>query len=209
MNKKVSIFFPIIVAALLWFIMFSPWVSFSFNFWIEMSLAAIILTSLAFLCGSDWKQTFKCENLVQQVFLGIAIAAVLWGVFWVGDKLSQLMFGFARPQVDNIYGLKHGFPAWLIALLLLFVIGPAEEIFWRGYVQRNMTEKWGANVGFVVATLVYTFIHIWALNFMLLMAALVCGLAWGLLYRLKPQWLPAIIISHALWDAFVFVILPI
>lgn len=29
----------------------------------------------------------------------------------------------------------------VIALLLLFVIGPAEEIFWRGYVQRALRER--------------------------------------------------------------------
>lgn len=29
----------------------------------------------------------------------------------------------------------------VIALLLLFIIGPAEEIFWRGYVQRALRER--------------------------------------------------------------------
>ena len=27
--------------------------------------------------------------------LGIASATLLWGIFWTGDKLSQLMFDFA------------------------------------------------------------------------------------------------------------------
>ena len=44
---------------------------------------------------------------------------------------------------------------------------------------------------------------------MLVMAALVAGFVWGLLYRLRPDWLPALIISHAVWDACVFVVFPI
>ncbi|MCQ2188004.1 MAG: CPBP family glutamic-type intramembrane protease [Bacteroidales bacterium] len=72
-----------------------------------------------------------------------------------------------------------------------------------------MSEKLGANAALVVTTLVYGLVHIWSFNFMLVMAALVAGGVWGLIYRIKPALLPALIISHALWDALVFVILPI
>lgn len=37
----------------------------------------------------------------------------------------------------------------------------------------------------------------------------VAGGVWGLIYRLRPQMLPALIVSHALWDALVFIWLPI
>jgi membrane protease YdiL (CAAX protease family) len=44
---------------------------------------------------------------------------------------------------------------------------------------------------------------------MLIMAAFVCGLVWGLVYRLWPKQLFALIVSHAVWDALVFVVWPI
>ena len=102
----------------------------------------------------------------------------------------------------------------VIAVLLLFLIGPAEELFWRGYVQRTMTRlfqdrKWGADLAFILTACIYALVHIWSFNFMLIMAALVAGLVWGLIYRICPKALPALIVSHALWDALVFVILPI
>ena len=50
-------------------------------------------------------------------------------------------------------------------------------------------------------------IHIF--NFMLVMAALVAGAVWGLIYRLCPKALFALIVSHALWDVLVFVLIPI
>lgn len=194
----------VILAAVLWFVMFSPWTAPYVNFWLMMTLSGIILTAYAFWQGGRPQLTFTWR----QVAIGVALAVVLWGVFWVGDKVSQWLFGFARPQVDAIYTIKGGTSPVLIACLLLFIIGPAEELFWRGFIQRRLMARWGPNAGFAVATLCYTLIHIWSLNFMLVMAALSCGIIWGGLYRLRPDWLPALIISHALWDAAAFVIFP-
>ena len=202
----------ILVAALFWFYMFSPWTEGLPNFWLVMSCAAITLTSLAVAFTPDRKTLFKVEKPLLQFAAGILIAFVLWGIFWVGDKLSALMFDFARPEVDAVYAMKTGLPSGIIALLLLVLIGPAEELFWRGYVQRTLSRILPGNrastMAFILTTLVYALVHIWSFNFMLIMAALVAGAVWGLIYRLCPKALPALIISHALWDALVFVILP-
>lgn len=200
---------PMLAAAALWFFMFSPWIRTGLNFWVMMAGSAVILTAFSLFLGRGWREALRMDHPLQQILLGIALAAVLWGVFWAGDKLSQLMFGFARPQVDSIYGLKAGRQPLLLALLLLVLIGPAEELFWRGFVQRTLSNLRSPLWGFIITTLIYTLIHIWALNFMLIMAALVCGVVWGFLYWVRPQWLPALILSHALWDACVFVVFPI
>ena len=198
------------VAAGLWFYMFSPWTAGLTNFWYTMTASALILILMAWSLGRDSQfSIFNFQFSSRQLLLGIALAAALWGVFWVGDKLSSLMFGFARGQVDSIYGMKTGIQPWIIALLLLFIIGPAEELFWRGFVQQQLSSHWGENWGFVVTTAIYTLIHLWSFNFMLIMAALVCGIVWGGLYRLQPKWLPALVVSHAVWDACVFVVFPI
>ena len=135
--------------------------------------------------------------------------AALWGVFWLGDFLSSLMVDFARPQVDPIYGMKDGENPVVLSLLLLFIIGPAEEIFWRGYIQKSFSKRWTPTVGFIVTTLIYSLVHVSKMNFMLIMAAAVAGIIWGLAYRFFPERLGAIIISHALWDCAVFVWFPI
>ncbi len=197
----------IIAAFALWTAMFSPWSAPYLNFWIAMSFSATILISIATIARPSWPRDIKWN--LTNIALGIAIAVALWGVFWVGDKISQLIFDFARPQVDSIYAMKDGNSASLIAIALLLLIGPAEEIFWRGYIQRTLSQRWGANKGFIAATAIYTLVHIGSLNFMLTMAAMVCGIAWGFLYRLMPERFAAIVLSHALWDAAVFVIFPI
>ena len=202
------------VAALLWFYMFSPWTHGAPNFWIIMSASAVVLTSLALAFSHDAKSAFKIEKPLLQVLGGIVLAFVLWGIFWIGDKLSSMLFDFARPGVDAVYSMKEGVPSWLIVVLLLFLIGPAEELFWRGYVQGTLSRllagrRFGADIALLLTALVYALVHIWSFNFMLIMAALIAGTVWGLVFRLCPKALPALVVSHALWDALVFVILPI
>ena len=220
MRKR--LFIAIAVAALLWFYMFSPWTSGLSNFWFNMSCAALVLSALALSSGvvpalfqgSSDSFSSDLRSPAVQILIGVALAFALWGVFWLGDKVSQLMFDFARGQVDNVYSMKTGLPSWVIALLLLFVIGPAEEIFWRGYVQTSFqrifaSRRFPADLAFLVTVIIYALVHIWSFNFMLVMAALVAGAVWGFIYRLRPSLLPALVVSHALWDALVFIILPI
>lgn len=200
-------------AAVFWFYMFSPWTQGRPNFWLVMSCAAIVLSSLCLAFTQDRKALLRVEKPLRQVLAGIVIAFALWGVFWIGDKISALLFDFAKAEVNAVYAMKTGLPQWGIALLLLLLIGPAEELFWRGYVQKTLSEilpgKRAADLALLITVVVYSLVHIWSFNFMLVMAAMVAGAVWGLIYRLKPDWLPALIISHALWDVLVFVIFPI
>lgn len=197
----------VLVAAILWFWMFSPWTGHLTNFWLSMSLAAAILTYMTVRFSP--REKIHIEKPVLQVLAGIAIAFALWGVFWIGDKASAWLFDFARPQVDNVYAMKTGIPDWGICTLLLVLIGPAEELFWRGYVQRTMSGLLNPDKAFFITAAIYALVHIWSFNFMLVMAALVAGAVWGIIYRFCPKALPALVISHALWDALVFVLLPI
>ena len=202
-----KLLFTIILATVLWTVMFSPWTAPHVNFWWMMTASACSLTLLSSLFAPGWWKRISITP--SNIFYGILIAVALWGLFWLGDKFSQLLFDFARPQVDTIYGMKDGESPWLLTVLLLFLIGPAEEIFWRGYVQQTLSLRWNPNVGFVVTTLVYALVHAGSFNFMLVMAAMVAGAAWGLLYRFFPERFTAIVISHALWDVAVFIWVPI
>ena len=209
LNPSKALLGSIVIAAVLWFLMFSPWTSPHLPFWWTMTASACILTTLALTFGGraclGKASGFK---IWEQLIAGIIIAVALWLVFFIGDKASQWLFNFARPQVNLIYDMKEGSSPLLLSVLLLCIIGPAEEIFWRGFIQRSLTMRLSPDMAFAITTAVYALVHLPSGNFMLIMAALTCGIVWGGLYRLFPQWLPAIILSHALWDAAAFVWFP-
>ena len=199
----------LLVAAVLWFIMFSPLTAPKVNFWLCMSASAVVLTCFAFAFGGKKSMGTEGNSTpTRTLLLGILIAVLLWGVFYIGDKVSQLIIPDARAQVNLIYNIKGSVSPTLLALLLLCLIGPAEEIFWRGYVQRTLSKYRSPFAAFLMTTACYTAVHLPSWNFMLIMASLVCGAFWGGLYWLMPDKLKAIIISHALWDAAAFVWLP-
>lgn len=105
MRKTIA---AVLIAALLWFVMFSPWTAPHINFWYTMTCAALILTTLSTIWCREWLKDLRFSP--RAVGAGLSIAFALWWVFWTGDKVSQWMFGFARGQVDMIYSMKGGTP---------------------------------------------------------------------------------------------------
>ena len=98
-------------------------------------------------------------------------------------------------------------PLFRIVLLIAVLIGPGEELFWRGFFQENAGARIGRRAGFVLASLLYTSVHLASGNIMLILAAAVCGVFWGWLYlRFRSPLLN--VVSHTVWDLLVFVILP-
>lgn len=195
------------LAAVLWTVMFSPWTSPHVNFWKMMTCSGLMLTVYSTWAAPGWWKNVRLG--LTDILLGIALAAFMWGVFWLGEYFSTMIFGFARPQVDMIYGMKEGENPLILTASMLLIIGPAEEIFWRGYVQNTLSKRWNPNVGFIVTTLVYSLVHLPKMNFMLIMSAAVAGFIWGLAYRFFPERFGAILLSHALWDCAVFIWFPI
>jgi hypothetical protein len=187
--------------------MFSPWTAHLVNFWVMMLISTGALITYSFILrDNEFKNLYKFTP--RFVITGLIAAVVLYLIFFAGNFLSNLLFDFSRNQVSNIYSTKDQASKYLIGAALLLWIGPAEEIFWRGFAQHNLEKWYGPRKAFIINTLVYAFVHIWAFNFMLFMAALICGLFWGWMYMKYKSVIPGLI-SHAIWDLFIFIIIPI
>ena len=192
----------VILATLFWFVTFYlTWSS----FWIKISFSAATLAILSLLLQPDRKERIRID--ARAVALGLVSAAVLYFIFWTGKAVSALILPFAGGQIGGIYDKGAGTPMWAIALLLFFVTGPSEELYWRGYLQKNLMMRFGQWQGWLLATAIYAAVHIWSFNFMLIGAAAVAGAFWGAMYwRLKN--LAPVIISHSVWSAVIFAIFP-
>ena len=181
-----------------------------FDFWWWMSTNLIVLIALAIILDKTfWPALSKdlANERLKKVTVGLLSAAVLYLAFYVGNYLSRKWFGFAAQGIEDVYKFRGNTPATRIALLMILVIGPGEEIFWRAFLQRNFASRYGKWTGLLIALILYTSVHIFTMNLMLILAAFICGLFWGWLY-LKYKSPLINIISHTIWDIVVFLILP-
>ncbi len=194
----------LLFAAVFWMLIFGLNV---LNFWWGMAFAAGTLAVWSIiLAGEDRKQLFEFK--LSYFIWGILSAIALYIIFWIGDLLSKSILPFASGQINTIYANNTLLNPWAIASLLLFCIGPAEEIFWRGMTQRILSKYFGANAGWILGAILYAAVHLWSRNLILVMAAIIGGLYWGWLYKKFGSLWPGII-SHALWDITIFLILPL
>jgi membrane protease YdiL (CAAX protease family) len=174
------------------------------QFWDRMTGTGLVLGSLAL---STQPQLRKTRIGIQEILMGIASAAALYGIFHIGDRISRKIVPNGGAQIESIYALKRIRPkAELIARLGL-IIGPAEEFFWRGFLQEGLMERFGRLWGTVLGVMAYGGAHIPSGNFTLIGAATVAGAFWGGLYGLGAP-LGALIVSHILWDNIIFLIAP-
>jgi uncharacterized protein len=181
-----------------------------FDFWYWMSSNLIVILFVAFLADNENLYLLKTDFLKsvgRKVLMGLGFALFLYLVFYFGNIAVRFVLESAGEGIDRVYAFKQEAPGWRIALLMLLVIGPGEELFWRGFLQRRLQVHVGINTGFFAATALYTAVHLFTGNPVLVLAALTCGLFWGWLYK-KYGSMIINIISHTVWDIMVFIILP-
>lgn len=176
------------------------------NFWIKITTTVTILTLLSLkAAGIPWRPH---PGLLQECLVGTLAAALLYVIFWLGDYSAAKLFGFAPRQVEAIYAIRQLGHPWLIGAILLTITSPGEELFWRGYIMRQATLRWGPTKGVIIGILAYGAVHIASGNLMLFLAATIAGAFWCLLYHWRGN-LTACLVSHSLWTVTVFLILPI
>jgi membrane protease YdiL (CAAX protease family) len=198
-----SVYISLAAAFVLWFFTFAYPAG---NFWIKLVFSAVFLAAIGLISSRrELKALFAFK--IRHLWVGIISALVLYGIFWVGKGAANLLFAFAPGQIASVYATKAQLDVVLIGFFLVFVMGPAEEIYWHGFVQRRLVGRYGAKAGVLGTAAVYALVHAVSLNPMLILAAGVCGLFWGLLYQREQSLIP-LIISHSLWDLLIFVLYP-
>ncbi len=180
------------------------------DFWSWLALNIIIVVGLSLAIDRGYVQRLREDlrsGMLRKIALGVASAALLYAVFAVGRVVALRVFPFAASGIGNVYALKAGVPVLRVVLLILLIIGPGEEIFWRGFFQERTGATTSRSYGFALTALLYTAVHMASGNIMLVLAAAVCGVFWGWLYlRFRSPVLN--VVSHTLWDLVVFVLFP-
>jgi membrane protease YdiL (CAAX protease family) len=202
----------IAAATVFWFLLFSPATALSRTihgtyFWLGMAAATTLLGGATLLVQRGaLRRLFRYEP--RFLWIGLAHAVLLYALSRLGVWIMATFFSWVMPQVQAIYATRGQLDPRLIALTLVLVIAPFEEIFWRGLVLDKLLDVAPARLALVASVALYCLVHAWALNPMLLVAALVLGAHWSYLYFRFRSLVPGLV-SHALWDVAIFVLFPV
>lgn len=174
------------------------------QFWERMTHTGAALGTLALATDPDLRRT---RIRKRDVALGLASAAGLYGVFQVGDRAARKIMPKGAEEIDEIYALRAIRPKAEIATRLALVIGPAEELFWRGFVLRRSQRLYGRWRGAAIAALKYGGAHLSTGNATLTGAATTAGAYWSALAAAGMP-MGALVVSHVAWDVWIFLLQP-
>ncbi|ART75959.1 hypothetical protein B4U37_07920 [Sutcliffiella horikoshii] len=175
-------------------------------FWMlfPVSLFILILVSM-----KDKRFTRLNNRLfsLQDISYGILTGTILYGVFLVAYLILKVLPFPLITFVEELY-LIVGPRSWWHYLMLVLIIIPGEEIFWRRYLQSKLVNRYGMLVGVIAGACLYALAHTWTGNPMLVAAAATAGVVWGALYVWKNS-LTLVIISHLVFNLWLLVIFPL
>lgn len=138
---------------------------------------------------------------------GLLSAGGLYLIFQIGDRMARRIMPSGEEDIARVYALRSLAPRAVTAGLLIAVIGPSEELFWRGLVQEAFMGRMGRWRGAVVSAAAYGAVHLVTGNATLTGAATTAGAYWGGEYAISPR-LGPLLVSHVVWDVWIFLLKP-
>src|SRR3954447_20800898 len=110
------------------------------RFWHRMTYTGLGLGSLALATSAPARRAgIRWWHLP----LGLLSAGILYVTFQVGDRFARRFVPSGDRDIRDIYALRTLRPRAEIATRLATIIGPAEELFWRGLVQSALMRRFG------------------------------------------------------------------
>jgi membrane protease YdiL (CAAX protease family) len=181
----------IVVAAAGWGLMFAAGRR---HFWSRAAVAAVAVAAFTVAVEPHVAgHLLARRHWAGDIAVGVVSGLLLYAVFWAGEQLLVVVAPGVAAEVADLYAVRGEIdPRWIP--LVLCLAGPAEELFFRGLLQQQD--------GFAIALAVYAAVHLWERKVVLILAALVGGVYWGLLLTWTGG-LVAPIVSHLLWGLLI------
>lgn len=174
------------------------------RFWERMTVTGALLGAMAL---AEDPRSRPARLRARDVGLGLLIASGLYAIFQAGDRVARRTLPAGGREIERIYELRTLAPPEEIGVRLGAVIGPAEELFWRGLIQRALSARFGRLRGALLAAGAYGGAHLVTGNVTLVGAAATAGLYWSALAALGAP-MVALITSHVVWDIWIFLVAP-
>ena len=144
----------------------------------------------------------------KNLLLGFASAVILYILYYLLWLTVRGSYLFER-NVVGVYNAVAGTGMMPVDILLLaFPISTGFEVFYRGYLQGILAYRVRGLYAIALPALLDAALHLVTGNPFFVMATLLSDVWWGATMLLTGS-LFASIVSHAVWDIFIFVVFPL
>lgn len=171
-------------------------------FWYMYTFAILVLMSAATIF-SDIKDELRTW---QSFVYGMLAAGLIYALLLAGYHLFRILSIGAADSTADFLSVYTPESLWHL-LLLMFIVVPGEELFWRGFVQQQLKQYMPAaaaiGIGAVLFGLTLGLTGFWPGVF----AGIAAGIILGYLYEKKKS-MPMLIIAHLMLLVLVFIIFP-
>lgn len=172
-------------------------------FWYMYTFAILVLMSIALVYSkiADELPTWK------SMLFGLGYGTFIYGIIVLGYLLLQIFPVHIESSVSKFLSALAPTTIWHY-LLLMFIIVPGEEIFWRGLVLQRLKQYMPTAAAIVFSSILFGLAlglgGFWPGQ----LAGLAAGLVLGAVYEWKRS-MPLIIIAHLVMIVLLFLVRPL
>lgn len=189
----------LVIVYLLLFLTFS----FEVIFWYMYTFTMLLFMALSFVLGKMEDDVQTWEYLI----FGIGYGTLTYGLIATAYRFFSIFTDQAAVSVERFLSDYGPTTVWHY-LLLMLIIAPGEELFWRGFIQQKLKRYMSPFFAVLVASLLFGLSMAFSGFWLGVLAAITSGLLWGLLYEWKKS-MPLIIIAHITMTILLFLVLPL
>ncbi|WP_171016878.1 CPBP family intramembrane glutamic endopeptidase [Pseudalkalibacillus caeni] len=200
MKAVASLIGPLIGAHILLAMSFAIYPS---SFWPLFTVSSLLLAGYALVKSNI---VFKKPSL-KYMLISIGSGILLYLAFKAGKAIVVSQIPYFENQLHSLYTLIQPNKSWHYFVLFAVII-PAEELFWRGFIQKKFSLITSSNKAILFAAILYASAHVYSGTVLLVFAALFAGTIWGYLYE-KSGNLIVPLISHVLFDYLLLILFPL
>lgn len=172
-------------------------------FWYMYTFTMLLFMALSFVLVKMEDEVQTWEYLV----FGIGYGTLTYGLIATAYRLASIFTDDAAISVERFLSVYGPTTVWHY-LLLMLIIAPGEELFWRGFIQQKLKNYMSPFFAVLVASLLFGLSMSFSGFWLGVLAAVTSGMLWGILYEWKKS-MPLIIIAHITMTILLFLILPL
>ncbi|QBP41632.1 CPBP family intramembrane glutamic endopeptidase [Paenisporosarcina antarctica] len=172
-------------------------------FWYMYTFTMLLFMALSFVLGKIEDEVQTWEYLV----FGIGYGTLTYGLIAIAYRFFFLFTDKAVISVEQFLTDFGPTSVWHYILLILIII-PGEELFWRGFIQQKLKAYMSPFFSVLASSILFGLSMSFSGFWLGVLAAITSGLLWGFLYEWKKS-MPLIIIAHITMTVLLFLVLPL